>query len=101
VQRSRRTSEDEHEDVNMAPPPLRLYGLRSVTEKEGKKWFRSTKESKYPHDMFNDRNFLSLAFTHMLNRIFTLGLGFVFDLPGDCNLNVMRNSLKIGCQRRG
>ncbi|MCE3050451.1 hypothetical protein HAX54_047226 [Datura stramonium] len=74
--RSRRTSEDEHEDVRMAPPPLRLYGLRSVTEKEGKKWFKEHKESKYPHDMFNDRNFLSLAFTHMLDRILTLGLGF-------------------------
>ncbi|MCE3052424.1 hypothetical protein HAX54_052593, partial [Datura stramonium] len=32
--RERTTSEEEHEDVSMAPPPLRQYGLRWVTEKE-------------------------------------------------------------------
>ncbi|MCE5166426.1 hypothetical protein HAX54_019248, partial [Datura stramonium] len=32
--RAMRPSEDEHKDVNMAPPPLRRYGLRWVTEKE-------------------------------------------------------------------
>ncbi|MCE3051872.1 hypothetical protein HAX54_051090, partial [Datura stramonium] len=32
--RERRPSEEEHEDVNIEPPPLRQYGLRWVTEKE-------------------------------------------------------------------
>ncbi|MCD9639771.1 hypothetical protein HAX54_024492 [Datura stramonium] len=30
--RAKRTSEEEHEDVSMAPQPLRHYGLRWVTE---------------------------------------------------------------------
>ncbi|MCD7467649.1 hypothetical protein HAX54_005199 [Datura stramonium] len=33
-ERARTTSEEEHGDVNMAPPPLRQYGLRWVTKKE-------------------------------------------------------------------
>ncbi|MCD7457650.1 hypothetical protein HAX54_035682 [Datura stramonium] len=32
---ARRPSEEEHEDVSMAPPPLRQYGLRWFMEKEG------------------------------------------------------------------
>ncbi|MCD9644108.1 hypothetical protein HAX54_032086, partial [Datura stramonium] len=32
--RARRPSEEEHEDVSMAPPPLKRYGLRWVMEKE-------------------------------------------------------------------
>ncbi|MCE3215100.1 hypothetical protein HAX54_000810 [Datura stramonium] len=77
----------------MAPPPLRRYGLRWVTEKERKKWFKEHKESKYSHDMFIDRNFLSLVFPHMVDRILTLGLGFVFDALDDCNLNMVREFL--------
>ncbi|MCD7450681.1 hypothetical protein HAX54_007967 [Datura stramonium] len=53
--RARRPSEDEHENVNMAPPPLRRYGLR---------W------------------------SHGKDRILTLGLGFMFNAPVDCNLNM-------------
>ncbi|MCD7449189.1 hypothetical protein HAX54_050073 [Datura stramonium] len=56
--RARRPSKEEHEDMRMATPPLRQYGLRWVTEKE--------------------------------DNILTLGLGFVFDAPGDCNLNMVR-----------
>ncbi|MCD7465602.1 hypothetical protein HAX54_001610 [Datura stramonium] len=59
--KARRTSEEEHEDVRMAPQPLRRYGLYWVTEQE--------------------------------DRILTLGLGFVFDVPGDCNLNMLRELL--------
>ncbi|MCD9642064.1 hypothetical protein HAX54_028662 [Datura stramonium] len=86
--RARTTSEEEHEDVNMAPQPLRRYGLRWVTEKEGKKWFKEHKESKCSHDMFTDRNCWSLVFPHMVDRILTLGLDFMFNAPGDCNLNM-------------
>ncbi|MCD7450373.1 hypothetical protein HAX54_005716, partial [Datura stramonium] len=86
--RARRPSEEEHEDVSMAPPPLRRYDLRWVMEKEGKKWLKEHKESKYSHDMFIDRNCLSLVFPHMVDRILTLGLGFMFNAPGDCNLNM-------------
>ncbi|MCD7448530.1 hypothetical protein HAX54_043460 [Datura stramonium] len=32
--RARRPNEEEHEDVSMAPPPLRRYGLCWITEKE-------------------------------------------------------------------
>ncbi|MCE3214924.1 hypothetical protein HAX54_000270 [Datura stramonium] len=74
----------------MAPPPLRQYDLHWVMEKEGKKWFKEHKESKYSHDMFIDRNFLSLVFLHMVDRIPTLDLGFMFNAPGDCNLNMLR-----------
>ncbi|MCE3050335.1 hypothetical protein HAX54_046925, partial [Datura stramonium] len=42
--RVRRTSEEELEDVRMAPQPLRRYGLRWVTEQEGKKWFKEHEE---------------------------------------------------------
>ncbi|MCD9646597.1 hypothetical protein HAX54_036578 [Datura stramonium] len=91
--RARRPSEEEHEDVRMAPPTLRRYGLRWVTEKEGKKWFKEHKESKYSYDMFIDRNCLSLVFPQMVDRILTLGLGFVFDAPGDCNLNMVKEFL--------
>ncbi|MCE0480891.1 hypothetical protein HAX54_038119 [Datura stramonium] len=86
-------SEEEHEDMSMAPPPLRRYGLRWVTEKEGKKWFKEHKESKYSHDIFIDRNCLSLVFPHMVDRILTLGLGFMFNALGDCNLNMVREFL--------
>ncbi|MCE2055024.1 hypothetical protein HAX54_041804 [Datura stramonium] len=91
--RERIPSEEEHEDVSMEPPPLRLYGLRWVTEKEGKKWFKEHKESKYSHDMYIDRNCLSLVFLHMIDRILTLGLDFMFNAPGDCNLNMVREFL--------
>ncbi|MCD9561442.1 hypothetical protein HAX54_020553 [Datura stramonium] len=86
--RERRPNEDVHEDLNMAPPPLRRYGLRWVMEKAGKKWFKEHKESKYSHDMFIDRNCLSLVFPHMVDRMLTLGLGFMFNAPGGCKLNM-------------
>ncbi|MCD9641464.1 hypothetical protein HAX54_027659 [Datura stramonium] len=57
--RTRTISEEEHEDVSMAPPPLRRYSLRWVTKKE--------------------------VFPHMADRILTLGLDFMFNAPGDCN----------------
>ncbi|MCD9645714.1 hypothetical protein HAX54_034851 [Datura stramonium] len=88
--RARRTSEEEHEDVRMEPQQLMRYGLRSVTKQEGKKWFKEHKESKYSHDMFLDRKSLAYVFPHMVDRLDALGLGFVFDSPGDCNLNVVR-----------
>ncbi|MCE0480598.1 hypothetical protein HAX54_037617, partial [Datura stramonium] len=34
-------------------------------------------------------------------RILTLGLGFVFDGPGDCNLNMMREFVKNLMPTRG
>ncbi|MCD9641697.1 hypothetical protein HAX54_028085 [Datura stramonium] len=77
----------------MSPPPLRRYGLCWVPEKEGKKLFKEYKESKYSYDMFIDRNYLSLVFPHMVDRILTLGLGFVFDTPGDFNFNMVREFL--------
>ncbi|MCD9638895.1 hypothetical protein HAX54_023067, partial [Datura stramonium] len=88
--RERTTSEEEHEDVSMAPLPLRRYGLRWVIEKEGKRWFKKHKESKYSHDMFIDRNCLSLVFPHMVDRILTLCLSFIFNALGDYNLNMVR-----------
>ncbi|MCD9646557.1 hypothetical protein HAX54_036477 [Datura stramonium] len=91
--RARRPSEEEHQDVRMAPPPLRRYGLRWVTKKEGKKWFKEHKEFKYSHDMFIDRNFSSPVFPHMVDRILTLGIGFMFDALADCNLNMVREFL--------
>ncbi|MCD7467270.1 hypothetical protein HAX54_004599 [Datura stramonium] len=93
-ERERRPSEEEHEDVDMAPPPLRQYGLRWVAEKEGKKWFKEHKKSKYSHDMFIDRNCLSLVFSHMVDRILTLGLDFMFNASSDCNLNMVREFLE-------
>ncbi|MCD9638893.1 hypothetical protein HAX54_023065 [Datura stramonium] len=91
--RARTTSEEDYEYVSMAPSPLRQYGLRWVTEKEGKKWFKEHKESKYSHDMFIGRNCLLQFFPHMVDRILTLGLGFMFNAPGDCNLNMVRKLL--------
>ncbi|MCD7470757.1 hypothetical protein HAX54_010863 [Datura stramonium] len=79
--------------MSMAPPPLRQYNLHWVTKKEDKKWFKEHKESKYSHDMFIDRNCLSLVFPHMVDSILTLGLGFMFNALGDCNLNMVREFL--------
>ncbi|MCD9560991.1 hypothetical protein HAX54_019858 [Datura stramonium] len=91
--RARRPSEQEHEDVTMAPPPLRRYGLHRVMEKEGKKWFKEHKEYKYSHDKFIHRNCFSLVFSHMVDRILSLGLGFMFNAPSDGNLNMVREFL--------
>ncbi|MCD9638283.1 hypothetical protein HAX54_022155 [Datura stramonium] len=41
------------------------------------------------------RNFLSLVFPQMVDRILTIALGFMFNAPGDCNLNMVREFLEI------
>ncbi|MCD9639224.1 hypothetical protein HAX54_023606 [Datura stramonium] len=59
------------------------------SKQEDKKWFKEHKESKYSHDKFIDRKILVYVFPHMVDRLHTLVLDFVFDAPGDCNLNMV------------
>ncbi|MCD9559512.1 hypothetical protein HAX54_017511 [Datura stramonium] len=91
--RSRRSNKKGNEDVKLPQQPLRHFALCWVMEKEGKKWFKEHKESKYSHEMFIDKKSLALEFPHIVERLHTLGLGFVLNDPGECNLNMVREFL--------
>ncbi|MCD9641061.1 hypothetical protein HAX54_026878 [Datura stramonium] len=88
-----RRAEEQNEDVGLPQKPLRRFGLRWVTKQEGKKWFKKHKESKYSHELFIDRKSLASEFPHIVNKLDTLGIGFVFNDLGECNLNMVREFL--------
>ncbi|MCE3215196.1 hypothetical protein HAX54_001227 [Datura stramonium] len=91
--RSRETQNAPNEDASMPPQPPRFYGLRRVMGQEGKKWFKEHNESKYSHELFVDRISLAFEFPHIIDRLHTLGLNFVFNDPNECNLNMVREFL--------
>ncbi|MCE0481704.1 hypothetical protein HAX54_039644 [Datura stramonium] len=88
-----RTNKEEHDDLSLPQQPLRQIGLHWVMKQEGKKWFKEHKESKYSHEMFIDRETLALKFPRIVDRLYTLGLVFVYNDPGECNLNMLREFL--------
>ncbi|MCE3052353.1 hypothetical protein HAX54_052384 [Datura stramonium] len=59
--RARRTSEEENEDVRMAPQYLRRYGLRWVIEQEENEITRVDLEIEYSDDNEEDSEFGEVA----------------------------------------
>ncbi|MCD9641263.1 hypothetical protein HAX54_027354 [Datura stramonium] len=88
VNGSRMSQEALNEDANMKPQPLRRYGFPWVTKQEGKKWFIEHKELNNSHELFIDRVSLASEFPHIVERLNTLGIDFVLNDLGECNLNM-------------
>ncbi|MCE2055487.1 hypothetical protein HAX54_042728 [Datura stramonium] len=84
--RSRVGQDAPIEDASMPQQPPMCYGLCWVTEQEDTQWFKDHKESKYYHELFFDSDSLACEFPYIIDRIHTLGLDFVFNDLGECNL---------------
>ncbi|MCD7468993.1 hypothetical protein HAX54_007567 [Datura stramonium] len=71
----------------MLQQPLRHFGPYWITGKKAENGLRNTKELKYSHELFIDK----LYTLGIVDRLHTLGLGFLFNDRGECNLNMMRH----------
>uniref|UniRef100_M1DYX5 Putative plant transposon protein domain-containing protein n=1 Tax=Solanum tuberosum TaxID=4113 RepID=M1DYX5_SOLTU len=74
------------------------FGNKELAQKFGKKafqrygltWFECQREAKYMGDEYVDSVRLQSQFPDIYRIVVELGLQFVFDHPGDCNLSLVR-----------
>lgn len=69
--------------------PARRFGEKTV-EPHGITWFNTKKEVKYAPENWIDEGRLTLEFPTIWDKIWELGLRYIFAEPGECNLTLVR-----------
>uniref|UniRef100_M1DJE3 Putative plant transposon protein domain-containing protein n=1 Tax=Solanum tuberosum TaxID=4113 RepID=M1DJE3_SOLTU len=86
---SKRNIKGEASDSSSSQEPFQKFG-KKVVERYGHEWFECQKEAKYLGDEYVNEVRLQTQFPVIYNTINALGLRFMFENPGDCNLTLVR-----------
>uniref|UniRef100_M1D8Y2 Putative plant transposon protein domain-containing protein n=1 Tax=Solanum tuberosum TaxID=4113 RepID=M1D8Y2_SOLTU len=86
---SKRSRKGEAFGSSNAQEPVQKFG-KKVVERYGWEWFACQQEAKYMGDEFVNEVRLQSQFPVIYQTVLDLGLSFIFDNPGDCNLMLVR-----------
>ncbi|MCD7454131.1 hypothetical protein HAX54_023549 [Datura stramonium] len=91
--RSTMGQEAPNEDATCNHSHQGIMGSIGSRSKKVRSGLKSTKSQNISHELFIERASLASEFPHIVERLHTLGLDFVFNDPGECNLNMVRKFL--------